>query len=138
MIGSEQIVAEARRWIGTPYQHQARLHGVGVDCAGLVICVARDLGIFDVEYSDYGQIPNAGMLRAICEKHLLRIDDVEPGCILLMGFLLGPSQEQHLAILTDAGTIVHAYSHAGACVEHRYSMAWRSRTRAIYRYPGVL
>jgi NlpC/P60 family putative phage cell wall peptidase len=131
------VVAEARRWVGTPYQHQARLRGVGVDCAGLVIEVARTLGLLDVQYADYGQTPHQGMLRRICDTHLLRIDDVEPGCILLMGFLVGPAQEQHLAIFTDTGTIVHAYAHADACVEHRYSSAWRSRTRQIYRYAGV-
>ena len=35
------IVTEARTWVRTPYHHQARLKGVGVDCAGLVIGVAR-------------------------------------------------------------------------------------------------
>ena len=137
MIPASAVVAEARRWVGTPYQHQARLRGVGVDCAGLVIEVARTLGLLDVQYADYGQIPHHGMLRRICDTHLLRIDDVEPGCILLMGFLVGPAQEQHLAIFTDTGTIVHAYAHADACVEHRYSSAWRTRTRQIYRYAGV-
>ena len=137
MIAASAVVAEARRWVGTPYQHQARLHGVGVDCAGLVIGVGRDLGLLDVDYHDYGQIPHQGMLRRICDTHLLRIDDLEPGAILLMGFVIGPSQEQHLAIYTENGTIVHAYAHAGACVEHRYSSAWRTRTRQIYRYAGV-
>lgn len=137
MIPASAVVAEARRWVGTPYQHQARLHGVGVDCAGLIIEVARTLELLDVQYSDYGRIPHQGMLRRICDEHLLRIDDIEPGCVLLMGFLLGPSQEQHLGIFTGEGTIVHAYAHAGACVEHRYSTAWRSRTRQVYRYAGV-
>jgi NlpC/P60 family putative phage cell wall peptidase len=137
LIPAADVVAEARRWIGTPYQHQARCHGAGVDCAGLIIEVGRALGLLDVDYHDYGQIPHQGMLRRICDTHLLRIDDVEPGCILLMGFVIGPSQEQHLGIYTDTGTIVHAYAHAGACVEHRYSSAWRSRTRQIYRYAGV-
>jgi NlpC/P60 family putative phage cell wall peptidase len=131
------VVAEARRWIGTPYQHQARLHGVGVDCAGLIMGVGKELGLLDVHYSDYGQTPHQGMLRKICDAHLLRIDDVEPGCILLMGFLPGPAQEQHLGIYTDTQTLVHAYSNVGKCVEHRYSAAWRSRTRQVYRYAGV-
>ena len=36
-----RIVAEARAWIGTPYRHQASLHGVGCDCLGLVRGVWR-------------------------------------------------------------------------------------------------
>ncbi len=132
------MVAEARRWIGTPYQHQARCHGVGVDCGGLILEVARALDIFHAEYSDYGPLPHKGFIRTLCNRHLERIAEVEPGCVLLIAFLPGPSQEQHLAIMTDAGTIVHAYSNVGACVEHRYSLAWRSRVRQVYRYPGVV
>jgi NlpC/P60 family putative phage cell wall peptidase len=35
------ILEEARSWIGTPYQHQASLKGVGCDCIGLVRGVWR-------------------------------------------------------------------------------------------------
>lgn len=131
------VSAQARLWLGTPYQHQARLRGVGVDCAGLIMGVGAELGLLDVHYRDYSAIPHHGMLRKICDSHLLRVQDLGPGCVLLMGFLVGPAQEQHLGIYTEAGTLVHAYAHAGACVEHRYSSAWRSRTRQIYRFAGV-
>ena len=33
---SEEIVAAARRWIGTPYRHQASRVRVGADCLGLI------------------------------------------------------------------------------------------------------
>jgi NlpC/P60 family putative phage cell wall peptidase len=36
-----QIVVATRDWIGTPYQHQASLKGVGCDCLGLVRGVWR-------------------------------------------------------------------------------------------------
>lgn len=137
MRDPREIIAEARRWLGTPYQHQARLRGVGVDCGGLMIGVLRDLGIAEISVDGYGPIPHAGMLRATVERYSTRIEAPEPGCILLMGWLVGHEGEQHLAILTDEETIVHAYQHAGACVEHRYSAAWRNRTRGYYRMPGV-
>ena len=137
MITQADVIAEARRWIGTPYQHQARVMGVGVDCAGLIVGVGRALGLTDFDYSGYGQLPHQGMLRRICNERFLRIDGAEPGCILLIGFMAGPAQEQHLAILTAEDTIVHAYSSAGACVEHRYADVWRARTRQAYRYVGV-
>jgi NlpC/P60 family putative phage cell wall peptidase len=40
-ITADSVVAEARSWIGTPYQHQASLKGVGCDCLGLVRGVWR-------------------------------------------------------------------------------------------------
>jgi NlpC/P60 family putative phage cell wall peptidase len=138
MISRTEVIAEARRWIGTPYQHQARCLGAGVDCGGLVLEVARALDVFHAEYSDYGQLPHKGLIRALCDRHLERIDEAEPGCVLLIAFLPGPGQEQHLAIMTDTGTIVHAYANVGACVEHRYSKAWQARVRQFYRYPGVV
>lgn len=39
----DEIVAAARGWIGTPYQHQASLKGVGADCLGLVRGVWRGI-----------------------------------------------------------------------------------------------
>lgn len=137
MTSGAAVSAQARLWLGTPYHHQARLRGVGVDCAGLIMGVGAELGLLDVHYRNYSPTPHHGTLRKICDSHLLRIEAPEPGCVLLMGFVVGPAQEQHLGIYTDAETLVHAYAHAGACVEHRYSSAWRSRTRQLYRYPGV-
>jgi len=40
-----EIVAEARSWIGTPYLHQGRIKGVGVDCAMLLLEVYERVGL---------------------------------------------------------------------------------------------
>lgn len=37
------VVIAARRWIGTPYVHQAALRGAGADCLGLVRGVWREV-----------------------------------------------------------------------------------------------
>ena len=39
-IGARAL-AEARRWIGTPYQHQASVLGAGCDCLGVLRGVWR-------------------------------------------------------------------------------------------------
>lgn len=143
MITRAAIVTEARRWVGTPYQHQQRLMGVAVDCAGLVIEVGRALGSIDVHYSDYGMLPNRGLLRHLCDKHLQPITAIEDGCVLIMSFTNKPGEEQHLAIVTGERPdepwqhIVHAHRQVAKAVETRYSEHWQVRTRAIYRYPGV-
>jgi len=138
MVERRRVVEEARSWIGTPYRHQARLRSVGVDCAGLIMGVGNALGLTDLHYSDYGILPHKGMLRGICDKHFTPVHELEDGAILLMGFVQGPAQEQHLAIYSGLDTIIHSYLNVGRCIEHRYSSVWRSRTRAIYRYPGVV
>jgi NlpC/P60 family putative phage cell wall peptidase len=39
----EEVIAAARRFVGTPYHHQAALAGAGCDCLGLIRGVWRDL-----------------------------------------------------------------------------------------------
>jgi len=39
------IVAEARRWIGTPYHHAADVRGAGVDCGMLIVRIFVDTGL---------------------------------------------------------------------------------------------
>ena len=36
------VVAIARAWIGTPYEHQASCLGAGTDCLGLLLGIWRD------------------------------------------------------------------------------------------------
>ena len=38
-----RIVARARPWLGTPYEHQASCRGAGTDCLGLLRGVWREL-----------------------------------------------------------------------------------------------
>jgi len=37
MAGNQSLIDEARTWLGTPYHHQPRVKGVGVDCAMLTM-----------------------------------------------------------------------------------------------------
>lgn len=41
------VVAEAMTWLLTPWRHQGRVKGAGVDCAGLIICAYRNAGMID-------------------------------------------------------------------------------------------
>ena len=48
------VVAEARAWMHTPYQHKGRIKGVGVDCGGLIYQVFEPfLGPFKPFPTDY-------------------------------------------------------------------------------------
>jgi cell wall-associated NlpC family hydrolase len=64
VIERSAIVTAARSWLGTPYRHQHRERGVGVDCAGLVIGVARQLGIVpaDFDVNGYSRQPDGSLL----------------------------------------------------------------------------
>ncbi len=43
----DAVVAEARRWIGTPFHHAARVKGEGVDCLMLLAEIYERAGVTD-------------------------------------------------------------------------------------------
>ncbi len=50
------IIAEAKTWKGTPYQHKGRVMGVGVDCGGMIYQTYTPLlGPFKPFPKDYAQ-----------------------------------------------------------------------------------
>jgi NlpC/P60 family putative phage cell wall peptidase len=135
---ADLVVAEARRWLKTPFLHQGRLRGVGVDCAGVVIGVAHDLGLSAFDVTGYARHPDGRSLEAMCDANMTRVamDEVRAGDVLLMRFGREP---QHLAIVTQASPmqILHAQGEIGACVEHSLDVRWRRRIVRAYRLPGV-
>lgn len=136
------VVAEARRWLGTPYQHQGRVRGAGVDCAGLVIGVARALGIVapDFDIQGYARQPDGHSLAEHCAACMAPIApaDALPGDVASIAF---QGHEMHLAILADYAhgglSIIHALLRARRVVEHRLDAAWHARIVGWYRMPGV-
>jgi NlpC/P60 family putative phage cell wall peptidase len=138
------VVAEARRWLGTPWRHQARLRAVGVDCGGLVVCVAQALELPVQDHPPgYARLPDGVSLRACVERQCMRIAASEPGAVLLMRWA---AQPQHLAIvstLPEGFGMIHAWAGIRRVVEHGLTAEWRDRIvqdntgPLIYRLPGL-
>jgi NlpC/P60 family putative phage cell wall peptidase len=51
----EAILAEAVRWIGTPYCHQASRRGVGADCLGLIVGIWNALATTPLDLPRHDQ-----------------------------------------------------------------------------------
>jgi NlpC/P60 family putative phage cell wall peptidase len=142
MVTRQQIVSEARRWRGTPFQHQGRLRGVGVDCVGLVLCVARDLGLGDwcEDYNAYSSQPVSDAVLTECRRRLLEktVSMTLPGDVLCFRL---PRFGTHVGIVTGCmgfPGIVHAYSGGpGRVVEHFVDAKWRRRIAAAFAFPGL-
>lgn len=141
----ERIVAQARTYLGVPFHHAGRSRA-GLDCAGLLLCVARDLGLTDWDLTDY----TVQVDRLSLERHLSRFCYVvafgplapvgewgyqpEAGQIALFS-TDGGEHGHHLGICTGEG-LIHACSKFGKVVEHSYGNIWRRRTVAIYQWRG--
>jgi len=139
-----QVVAAVRGWIGTPYQHQQRLKGVAVDCAGLVIGVARELEIVsaDFDVTGYLRVPDGQSLLAYCDQFMTRIplSEALPGDVVVVCFPRSRSRHAaHMGIFGDypSGGLSLIHANGTKVVEHRFDEDTRSRTLQVYRMPGV-
>ena len=133
-MSAESILAAARSMLDTPFVHQGRLPGKALDCAGLIITIADNIGVERVDVQAYGRNPFHGLLEATLndQPSLIRISitDIAAGDILLMRFEKEP---QHIAIFAGQ-TIIHSWSAPGMVVEHRLDDAWRRRIVGAYRF----
>lgn len=132
MITPDSIIAAARSAIGTPFVHQGRIAGRGLDCAGLIIHVAQSLGIEYIDRPGYSRRPTGGLLESALDGQpaLVRCLERQPGDILLMRFQGDP---QHLAVFAG-DTIIHAHSLAGKVCEHRLDSVWAARIVRSYQF----
>lgn len=109
----EQVVIEARRWLGTPYHHHASLLGVGCDCLGLHRGVAEALGIaWPAPPAEHVAVLQAPDWMEHTQHEYLRdvfttcpclspvaVDAIVPGDTLLFGW--GNKPCSHAAIVID-------------------------------------
>jgi NlpC/P60 family putative phage cell wall peptidase len=135
----DSIVAAARRWIGTPYHHQASVRGAGTDCLGLVRGVWRELYGTDAEappaYSrDWAEASGREAMLEAAGRHLVAVPVAAAAAGDVLIFRLRPGVvAKHAGILTSAATMVHAVE--GACVgEVDVTRWWRRRIAAAYRF----
>lgn len=138
-IDPQIILAEARRFIGTPYRHQASQIGAGCDCLGLVRGVWRGLYGSEPEtppaYARGWAIAHGDeTLRDAARRHLHEIirDEFQAGDVLLFRWRRDVSA-RHLGIATSKSTMVHA--HDGAIVAEIPIGLWQKKLAYAFRFP---
>ncbi len=141
-IDRADIIAAARRWIGTPYVHQASCRGAGCDCLGLVRGVWREL---------YGQEPerppaytpwwaeDSGeeTMLAAARRHLSPVTDgrIRPGDVLLFRYRRAlPAKHAAIAVSQDA--MIHAQEDAAVC-EVPLTPWWKRRIAGVFAFPEI-
>ncbi|MBI1685827.1 NlpC/P60 family protein [Caulobacter hibisci] len=137
---SDRVLAEARGWLGTPYQHQASLKGVGCDCLGLVRGVWRGLGGAEIApppyRPDWAELGGGEPLLDGLAGVLSAVDPwaARPGDVLAFRMARGVPAK-HCAILSGEGArMIHAYW-GRACVESWLGPWWRTRLVAAFSFP---
>lgn len=137
------IVEEARGWEGTPYMHQQRTRGRGVDCVGLILGVGLALEVMTFSaaawrpFARYGRLPNPDRFMRGVEAFLA------PGAGLLHGSVVvmqwREDMPMHLGIIEETGAgwyLIHAFEHRSRCVRHVLDRDWAKRVHSHWLYPG--
>ncbi len=141
MITGEDVVAYARTQLGVPWVHQGRLPGQALDCAGLIICAARELGLVppDFDVNGYSRSPDGTMV-PLLDQFCERINAPELGCIVCMQVARQP---QHVGIAGDYPrgglSLIHATNSAkpARVVEHKLVQLSNLRIVGAWRMPGM-
>lgn len=129
------IVQTVLSYVDTQFLHEGRIPGLGLDCAGVLLALARDLRMRDVEVSSYGRHPNQERFRAETRKHLdpIQFSDLAPADVLTFDIL---GREHHYGVVTALNPVrfVHAYEPAGKVIEQLLDGIWCRRLRGCYRF----
>lgn len=133
----KDLANTAKSFIDTPFHAQGRAPGVGVDCIGVVVCVARAHGIEHKDLSAYSMQPT-GELQPELERQMIRIslNNIQEGDVLLMRWNRR-MKPHHVAMVVGPNLIVHAYAQAEKVCMQVYTNYWREKVVAAYRFKEV-
>lgn len=138
MITPDQVIAEARSWIGTPYHHMGNVKGRsgGVDCGMIIIRIYSEVGFFP--FFDPRPYPRQFHLhqqdewyKGIVEKFCTEDPLPQPGFIALwkVGRIFS-----HGSIVTKWPSVVHAIAGQEFVVEAADVMLTNLRKQDVKFY----
>lgn len=133
---TDEILVAARSWLGTKFHHQGRKKDVGVDCIGLVVGVAAELGLHENitvhDRQNYARQPDESELQNALVANFREVE-LQVGAVALFNI---DGRAQHVGIITDYADlgVIHAYAQARKVVEHGLDAQWRKRIIATYAF----
>lgn len=147
-MSNNEIVEEARSWLGTKFKHQGRVKKTdidlgGCDCLGLIVGVAKNLKLKSLsnqplelfDQNSYAKLLTSNMLLKQLDQLLLKVEveHIMPGDVILLKVNNWP---QHLAIISaiEPITIIHSYIQARKIVQQHLPKAWFENIVAVYRF----
>ena len=115
----EAICKAALDWMHTPYHHHARVKGVGVDCANLLVAAYAEAGL--TEQIDLGFYPH--------DWHMHKSEEMFLGWVKKIGLMQISAPRMgdvavfqfgrtfsHGAIMTGEETAIHSYINMGVII----------------------
>lgn len=124
----QQIISEAKSWLGTPYQYAGAEKGVGTDCSGMVMRIYLDqMGM---------KLPrNSARQAEFCLP--LKAEEMRAGDLVF--FATGKDIEvvSHVGIMLDDVNFIHASSTKGVVISQITTPYYIRTFKMFGRVPGV-
>lgn len=130
MTQRQGIACAATRLIGTPFRHQGRRPGLGVDCLGVWVCSLRDAQVPVTDYTRYPRFPSAEEFRSRLSAQFEEV--AVPGVGDLIVMTVGKhGRARHCGVVVSSDEMIDV-EHRGRVKRsripwHRVESAWRVR-----------
>lgn len=131
------IVSKAREFLETPYHHQGRVKGAGVDCAGLVICVAHELNLSGYDINNYPKESDGIELKQLLNENAIVTKKRDIGNIVLLKIKQVPQHCGIIGIKDDFMTLIHACRKRKKVVEIELTKQYVDKIVSIYQFPNL-
>jgi cell wall-associated NlpC family hydrolase len=139
-----EIIRIARTYHDTPYHHLGRIKGVGIDCLGLIICVAQELGLPVRDKPTYSRYATGLNLFQEFEEQCQPCERGE-GAILIFAMRKLPNHCGIETRLDGQPSVIHAYGPSeerrgerrspSQVVEHLLGDWWENKIVGVYDFP---
>ena len=137
-MSRQAVITEAQTWLGTPWQHNAAVKGVGVDCGRFPLSVYQDLNLIPVEpvedYPiDWALHRDDERYLAVVNRYCVEVNEPLPGDLVV--FKYGRSFS-HGGIVLHYPHIIHALrgKQAGVIYDNALHGELKRRERVFYSY----
>jgi len=139
MATREDIVEEARSWLGVKWRDKGRSRR-GIDCAGLPVLVGIKLGLTTYDNTSYPSRPDGSFVE-VFRKHLIAIPvtSARDGDVLLFQSR-GSLCHCGIRVSVDGVPgVVHAYMLRRKVVEETLAQAVEplGKPRFAFQFPGI-
>jgi cell wall-associated NlpC family hydrolase len=137
MIQTQDLISQAREWMGVRFLHQGRTR-FGCDCLGFIAGVLHELGsevLLDNLPRAYGRNPQA-LLKAGLGGLTHELTSLEAGALIVVQFPQA-KYASHAALYTGE-SIIHQFESVGKVTEHGYRGAWVKQSDSVWALPLVV
>lgn len=138
-ITRDTLIATTRNFLGTPFRHQGR-SAQGVDCVGLLICIARALDLPHDDVTGYTRrAEGMGFLEHFRGQLMeIALSAAGPADVLVFVETVYPCHTGLLSERNGVQHLIHAHAPRRKVIEEPYLGIWPARARFAFRFPQLI